>query len=100
MVFGAAFVVKYVLLGAVYAPEGSVTRRVVLALVEGVSLGTLAYQPAGPATGYVAFVTVLLFLGGVAALPRLDEAPEMALVVPGELIDPDDTLARRDRDDR
>ena len=103
VVFGAAFVVKYVLLGAMYAPDGGVTRRVVLALVEGVSLGTLAYQPAGPATGYVAFVTVLLFLGGVAALPR-----ETRRRGPGDWrsscrassSSPDDTPARRDRDDR
>lgn len=70
VVFGAAFVVKYVLLGALYAPDGGLTKRVVLALMEGVSLGSLAYEPAGPATGYVAFVAVLLFLGGVASLPH------------------------------
>ena len=44
-------------------PEPGLTKRVVLALLEGVSLGALAYQAPGPATGYVAFVAV-------AALPR------------------------------
>jgi hypothetical protein len=82
VIFGAAFVVKFVLLGALYAPDGSVTKRVVLALVDGASLGALAYQPPGPATGYVAFAAVLLFVGGVAALPHRRE-PEVvdALVV-------------------
>ena len=70
VMFGAAFVVKFVLLGALYAPDSSVTKRVVMALVEGVSLGALAYQPPGPATGYVAFATGLLFLAGVASLPH------------------------------
>jgi hypothetical protein len=83
VVFGAAFVVKYVLLGALYAPEAGVTKRVVMALVEGVSLGALAYQPPGPATGYVAFATVLAFLAGVAALPRggFDDEASTAIVV-------------------
>ena len=44
VMFGAAFVVKFILLGALYAPDASVTKRVVMALVEGVSLGTLAYS--------------------------------------------------------
>jgi len=91
VVFGAAFVVKFVLLGALYAPDSSVTKRVVLALVEGVSLGALAYQPAGPATGYVAFVTALLFLAGVAALPHgpgaaAASSDALVRVVPGEII--------------
>ena len=46
------------------------TKRVAMALVEGVSLGTLRYEPPGPATGYVAFATGLLFLAGIAALAR------------------------------
>jgi hypothetical protein len=92
VMFGAAFVVKFVVLGALYAPDSSVTKRVVMALVEGVSLGSLAYQPPGPATGYVAFATTLLFLGGIAALPHEPDpnAPHaLVRVVPGELVVPD-----------
>ena len=92
VMFGAAFVVKFVVLGALYAPDSSVTKRVVMALVEGVSLGSLAYQPPGPATGYVAFATTLLFLGGVAALPHgpdSDATDALVPVVAGELVVPD-----------
>jgi hypothetical protein len=92
VMFGAAFVVKFILLGALYSPDASVTKRVVMALVEGVSLGTLAYQPPGPATGYVTFATGLLFLAGVAALPHGPEpgsADALVRVVPGELVEPD-----------
>jgi hypothetical protein len=89
VVFGAAFIVKYVLLGALYAPEAGLTKRVVLALMEGVSLGALAYEPAGPATGYVAFVAVLLFLGGVAALPRGASQAGTALIARGVIVDDD-----------
>ncbi len=94
VIFGAAFVVKFVLLGALYAPDGSVTKRVVMALVEGVSLGTLAYQPSGPATGYVAFATGLLFLAGVASLPHgrdpaAASSDALVRVVPAEIVVPD-----------
>jgi len=99
VVFGSAFVVKYVLLGPMYAPEGAVTRRVMVALLEGVSLGALAYEPPGPATGYVAFVTALLYLGGVAALPQADDGPGTALIRPGEFIDSNGTPARLGRDE-
>jgi hypothetical protein len=80
VILGAAFVVKYVVLSAIYAPEGGLTRRVVLALLDGVSLGTLAYQPAGPATGYVAFATGLLFLIGLGLLPSRRPSTAWALV--------------------
>jgi hypothetical protein len=42
---------------------------VLLALLEGVTLGTLSQAPLSPATGYAAFATVLLFLVGLAMLP-------------------------------
>jgi hypothetical protein len=100
VIFGAAFVVKYVLLGAMYGPDGGVTRRVVLALLEGVSLGTLAYTPPGPATGYVAFVTVLVYLVGVWALPRAPAPAVDAVVVAADLTEGRGTRALRRRADR
>jgi hypothetical protein len=39
-----------------------------LALLEGVTLGTLTQAPLHPATGYVAFATLLVFLIGLAML--------------------------------
>ena len=90
VIFGAAFVVKFILLGALYAPDASLTKRVVMALVEGVSLGALAYQPPGPATGYVTFAAGLLLLAGISALPyRRDRDDVVAAprVVPGVLVD-------------
>jgi len=85
VVFGAAFVVKYVVLGALYAPEGGLTRRVVMALVEGVSLGGLSYQPPGPVTGYVAFATAGLYLMGLALLPPRPQPGALTVVVADEL---------------
>ena len=39
------------------------------ALMEGVTLGTLDYVPTGAATGYVAFLTLTLYLVGLVLLP-------------------------------
>lgn len=82
VIFGGAFVVKYVVLGALYDPAGGLTKRVLMTLLEGVTLGGLTYQATAPVTGYVAFFTVLLFLIGVTLLPQ----PPARVVAP----DPDD----------
>ncbi len=51
VVFGGAFVLKFVVLAALYEPQGGLLRRVMLTLLEGVSLGTLGFVPDGAATG-------------------------------------------------
>ena len=61
VLFGGAFVVKFVVLAAIYEPQGGLLRRVLLTLLEGVALGTLGFVPDGAATGYLAFVTLGLF---------------------------------------
>ncbi len=70
VVFLSAFVLKYVVLDALYAPEGSLARRLVTTLVEGVSLGALGHTPHGRATGYVAFATVVAYLFTLVLLPQ------------------------------
>jgi hypothetical protein len=69
VLFGGSFLLKYVVLGALYDPQGGVTKRVLTVLLEGVTLGGLTYQTPAPATGYVAFFTILLFLVGLILLP-------------------------------
>jgi len=70
VVFLAAFLLKFVVLAALYAPDGGFARRVLTVLLEGVSLGTLEYDLHAPLTGYVAFFTVALFMVGLFLLPR------------------------------
>jgi hypothetical protein len=85
VIFGAAFILKYVLLAALYDPDGGLTRRVLATLLEGVTLGGLSYQPHAPLTGYVAFSVVLLYLFALLLLPRpfvLDEPPRPSLRAP------------------
>jgi hypothetical protein len=69
VVFGGAFVLKFVVLAAVYDRSSGLLRRVVLAMLEGVSLGALGFVADGPATGYLAFVTLALFFFALVLLP-------------------------------
>ncbi|HJZ73857.1 MAG TPA: hypothetical protein VKE51_19095 [Vicinamibacterales bacterium] len=89
VILGSMFVLKYIILAALSDPTGGWLTRVLIAALEGVTLGTLAQQPFGPATGYVAFLTLALFLGGLAVLPRRETCGEGALVsaAPGALRD-------------
>ncbi len=69
VVFGAAFVLRFVAIESLYAPDGGMVKRLVTALMEGVSLGTIEYQPNAPVTGYVGFLTLALYMIGLVLLP-------------------------------
>ena len=66
---GGAFVLKFVVLAAVYDPNAGVLRRVMLALLDGVTLGSAGFTPDGAATGCIAFVTIGLFFAALVLLP-------------------------------
>ena len=68
--FGTAFVLKHLLLASLYAPDGGWLKRLAGALVEGVTQGTLgAAESFAPATGYLAFFTLALYVAGLVLLP-------------------------------
>ncbi|BCS34450.1 hypothetical protein TBR22_A36770 [Luteitalea sp. TBR-22] len=90
----SAFVLKHVVLDALYAPEGSLARRVVTTLLEGVSLGALGYTAHGPATAYVAFATVLAYLFALVLLPGQEVANDRGHAS-RHLADGDDDVAAR-----
>ena len=69
VIFGSAFVFKFILLAAISDPASGRLQRMMLVLLDGVTLGTLTQQPFHPALGYVAFLTLALFLAAVALLP-------------------------------
>ena len=68
--FGAAFALKFVILAAISAPAESRMARAIQLLFEGMTLGAVSQRPVHPAEGYLAFLTLLLYLVGVACLPR------------------------------
>ena len=69
VLLGSAFVLRFIVLEALYAPDGGMAKRLLTTLVEGASLGSIQYQPAGAATGYVAFITLVLYVIAVILLP-------------------------------
>jgi hypothetical protein len=72
VILGAAFVVKFIILAGLSDPSGSRMTRVLIALFDAGTFGTIAQEPAHPAAGYLAFAAVALFLIGVAALPAVN----------------------------
>jgi hypothetical protein len=68
VLFGTAFVLKHLLLASLYTPGGGWLQRVAGALVQGVSLGTLDAPMFGPATGYISFFTLGLYIAGLLLL--------------------------------
>ena len=70
ILLGAAFVLRFLVLDTLYAPHASWGQRVLTALLEGASLGAIAYEPTGTVTGYVAFAALALYLAGLVLLPR------------------------------
>lgn len=68
ILFGTAFVLKHMLLASLYSPEGGWFKRVAGTLLQGVSLGTLDAPTFAPATGYISFFTLTLYVGGLILL--------------------------------
>lgn len=67
--FGAAFVLKFILLAAISSPAESRVAQALQLLFEGVTLGTISQRPRHALDAYLAFATLALYLTGVAWLP-------------------------------
>jgi hypothetical protein len=79
--FGAAFVLKFIVLDALSDPAGGRLTRLIQVLFEGVTLGTLTQDTQHPAAGYVAFAAIVMFLVSVALLPSSGQSVSRAIVV-------------------
>jgi hypothetical protein len=70
VLFGSLFVLRFILLEALYSTSGSTLNRVLRTLLSGATLGGITYEPNAPATGYVAFFTLALYVVGLLLLPK------------------------------
>jgi hypothetical protein len=77
--FGSAFVLKFIVLAAISDPAGGRLKRILLVMLEGLTLGTLTQDTFHPITGYLAFFTFVLFVVGLSLLPGRAEAPSDVL---------------------
>src|SRR5882724_1577579 len=68
ILFGTAFVLKHMLLASLYSPEGGWLKKFAGALLQGASLGTLDAPAFAPATGYISFFTLALYVAGLILL--------------------------------
>jgi hypothetical protein len=67
--FGAAFLLKFVVLDALSNPAAGRLGRALQLLFEGVTLGAVTQQTQHPVAGYLAFATIGMFLVSVWLLP-------------------------------
>jgi hypothetical protein len=81
VILGSLFILKFIVLGALSDPAGGWLKRVLLAALEGATLGTLTQPPQATATGYVVFLALAVFLAALALLPPRHDAGARALVV-------------------
>ena len=78
--FGALFLLKFVVLAGLSTPGDSRLKRVLQALLEGITLGALVQPRLHAATGYLALATLVLFLVSLFLLPaRSSGMREVAL---------------------
>lgn len=78
--FGAAFVLKFIMLAAISTPAEGRVSQALQVLFDGLTLGSIAQRAPHAAEAYLAFATLALYLCGVAWLPpaqwrRADAGP-------------------------
>jgi hypothetical protein len=87
--FGAAFIVKFVVLHGLSAPSEGAMKRTLQALLDSVTIGALMQEVPHPITAYIALLAVGLFLLGLFLLPHHTGSSRSALVRTNETTDPD-----------
>lgn len=103
--FGMAFILKHLIVASFNAPEGSWWRKLAGILFEGLTLGAFDGQAFAPATGYISFFTLLLFMLGLFLMPSspVEETVSQALVakekylIEDEATEDDETTQIRER---
>lgn len=68
VLFGTAFILKYMILASLYAQDGGWLKTIAGALLQGATLGTLEAETFAPATGYISFFSLVLYVTGLALL--------------------------------
>lgn len=97
VLFGTAFLLKHLILAAFTAPEQSIWRRIANLILEGVSLGSIDVPQFAPATGYISFFALAVYVLALVSLPYSSDEKtienenvrritgEIARLTPGEI---------------
>ena len=86
VLFGTAFLLKHMLFASLYAPDGGWLKRIAGTLLQGASLGTLDAPSFAPATGYISFFALALYVIGLTLMATVDGRQQAALSLPEEHI--------------
>jgi hypothetical protein len=78
VLFGTAFFLKHMFLASLFAPEGGWAKKLTGFFIELGTLGTLDTQVFAPATGYISFFTLALYVLGLILLTPSPEPQEDA----------------------
>jgi hypothetical protein len=74
VILGSGFILKFVILASLSEPSGSTTSRVLVALFDAATFGSIAQEPQPASLAYLAFVSSLLLLAAAAWLPPRRQA--------------------------
>ncbi|MCU0257379.1 MAG: hypothetical protein MUF60_11640, partial [Vicinamibacterales bacterium] len=69
VLFAAGLLLRFAILNGLADPGDSLARRAFASLVDGLTPGGLGLEHFAPATGYTAFMALLLFVGAIALMP-------------------------------
>ena len=72
VLFGTAFVLKHLVIAGLYAPEGGWLRKLASTLLQGIAIDVPAFAPA---TGYISFFALALYVGGLLLIPPVPVQP-------------------------
>ena len=94
VLFGTAFVLKHLLLAGFYGSSEGWLKKIAGIVLQGVSLGTIDLPAYAPATGYISFFTLALYVAGLVLLApapdRLPPADAQKLLDAHPQLSPDD----------
>jgi hypothetical protein len=75
VLFGTAFILKHVLIASINSSDGGWLKSLTSTLVSSVTLGALDSNQFAPATGYISFFTLCLYLVGLVLLGFNQQTP-------------------------
>lgn len=78
VLFGTAFFLKHMFLASLFSPEGGWAKKIAGFFVELGTLGTIDTQVFAPATGYISFFTLALYVLGLILLTPSPEPEQDA----------------------
>ena len=88
ILFGTAFVLKHLLVSALYAPEGGWMRALAATLLQGISIDVPRFAPI---TGYISFFALALYVAGLVLMAPVPVQPGASPI--NKLVVREDALA-------